>query len=98
MDTIDKILEQREAQYGSFSFVARTAQEIKSCIFLCVRSSRYDFMSDQVESLDMIASKISRILNGNPNHIDNWDDIAGYAKLVADRLRQEAKEDEQASC
>jgi len=42
---------------------------------------------DQWEALEMIATKLSRIVNGNPNKIDNWDDIAGYATLVADRLR-----------
>jgi hypothetical protein len=93
MDTISNILMQREARYGTFSFVARAAQEIKQCIFLCIRSNRNDFMSDQIESLDMIASKIARIVNGDPNYIDNWDDIAGYAKLVADRLRQQESND-----
>ena len=42
---------------------------------------------DQIEALDMIASKIARVVNGNPNHIDSWIDIAGYATLVADRLQ-----------
>jgi len=35
----------------------------------------------------MIFSKIARILNGDPNHLDSWTDIAGYATLVADRLQ-----------
>ena len=26
------------------------------------------------------------IINGDPNYIDSWVDIAGYATLVADRL------------
>jgi hypothetical protein len=39
----------------------------------------------------MIAHKIGRILNGDPDYIDSWDDIAGYAKLVADRLRGNEK-------
>jgi hypothetical protein len=34
----------------------------------------------------MIQHKISRILNGNPNHIDSWADIAGYAHIVAIRI------------
>jgi hypothetical protein len=34
----------------------------------------------------MIAHKIGRILNGDPNYADSWIDIAGYAQLVADRL------------
>jgi len=43
--------------------------------------------ADQIEALDMIAHKIARILNGDPNYADSWDDIAGYAKLVGDRLK-----------
>ena len=34
----------------------------------------------------MIFAKVGRILNGDPNYADSWIDIAGYAKLVADRL------------
>ena len=30
--------------------------------------------------------KLGRIINGNPDKVDHWTDIAGYAKLVADRL------------
>jgi hypothetical protein len=41
---------------------------------------------DQREALDMIAHKIGRILNGDPDYSDSWRDIAGYATLVADRL------------
>jgi hypothetical protein len=41
---------------------------------------------DMQESLDMIAHKIGRILSGNPNYNDHWDDIAGYAKLVSQRI------------
>lgn len=41
---------------------------------------------DQKEALEMIAHKIGRILNGDPNYHDSWHDIVGYTKLVADRL------------
>jgi len=34
----------------------------------------------------MICHKIGRIVNGDPNYYDSWADIAGYAKLVSDRL------------
>lgn len=43
--------------------------------------------SDQHEALEMNAHKVGRIINGDPNYADSWDDIAGYAKLVGDRLR-----------
>jgi hypothetical protein len=35
----------------------------------------------------MIAHKIGRIVNGDPDHVDSWVDIAGYAQLVADELQ-----------
>ena len=37
----------------------------------------------------MIFHKIGRIVNGDPNYADSWHDIAGYAKLVEDRLNKE---------
>jgi hypothetical protein len=33
------------------------------------------------------AHKIGRILAGNPDHKDHWDDIAGYTTLVARELK-----------
>ena len=36
---------------------------------------------EQAESLEMIALKIARILSGNPDYSDHWDDVIGYAKL-----------------
>lgn len=40
------------------------------------------------EALDMIVHKIGRILNGNPNYIDSFRDIAGYAELVVNYLKE----------
>jgi hypothetical protein len=45
------------------------------------------FADDQWEALEMIVHKIGRIVNGNPDVVDHWVDIAGYAKLVSDRLQ-----------
>lgn len=80
-----EILEQRGKTYGKFTDNARIAQQIKMCLHL---QPSWDSLSmDMKESLDMIASKIARIMNGDPYHVDSWDDIAGYAKLVADDVR-----------
>lgn len=52
------------------------------------RGRNWEGLSDtQRETLDMVVHKIGRILAGDPDHIDHWDDIAGYAKLVANELR-----------
>lgn len=51
--------------------------------------SKKELSSDKQEALEMIAHKIGRILNGDPNYKDSWTDIAGYAQLVADTLKDE---------
>ena len=40
----------------------------------------------QREALEMIASKLARILNGDNNYADSYHDIGGYSKLVEDDL------------
>ena len=46
----------------------------------------------QEDAIDMICVKLSRIVNGDPNHADHWHDIAGYATLAADRCAKLAAE------
>lgn len=88
-DPTTDILTERGKQYGPFVYHAQITQILKDEIRAhCVRHSTHRGLAhDQQEALDMICHKIGRIVNGNPNHIDSWDDIAGYARLVADRLR-----------
>lgn len=88
---VDAILNERANTYGSFETVAGTAQDIKSLIHTALIGNPTVLDADQVEALDMIATKIARILNGNPDHVDSWIDIAGYATLVADRLKGEIR-------
>ena len=84
---VDAILNTRATTYGSFEGVAEIAQELKALIHERITDSHKVLDADQIEAFDMIASKIARILNGDPNHLDSWIDIAGYAQLVADRLQ-----------
>ena len=79
MTNINEILSERAKNYGSFSSQAELSQNLKNVM----RSSKnWTRMSDmQRESLEMIAHKIARILNGDPNYEDSWVDIGGYANL-----------------
>lgn len=60
---------------------------VQSCLSASLKRRMHDGINwsnlspHQKEALDMIAVKISRILSGDPNHEDHWDDIAGYAFL-----------------
>ena len=80
-------LDSRATAYGIFADNARLAQALKRAMAEHAQDMGKTFADDQWEALEMIASKMSRIVNGNPDGIDNWHDIAGYATLIADRLR-----------
>jgi hypothetical protein len=84
---VGKVLDARAEQYGSFMQSADTVVRIKSIMHNAVARNNVHLYPDQLQALDMIATKISRIVHGNPNHLDSWIDIAGYATLVADRLQ-----------
>jgi hypothetical protein len=84
---VGKVLDARAEQYGSFMQSSDTVVRIKSIMHNAVARNNVHLYPDQLQALDMIATKISRIVHGNPNHLDSWIDIAGYATLVADRLQ-----------
>lgn len=81
---IDNTLTERGERYGSFAQQARITQDLKAVM---QRAPNWNKLApDQREALEMTALKIGRILNGDPHYHDNWHDIVGYNKLVADRL------------
>ena len=77
MNERDPLLVERQKTHGSFEENARYAQQLKG-IFTTGEHTRSHVHN---EALDMIALKLSRILSGQANFHDHWDDIAGYAKL-----------------
>ena len=77
-------LEQRKHTHGNFTHVADTTQNM---LALAHTTPNWHRLTDtQREALHKIFSKIARILNGDPNHADNWHDIAGYATLAEQEL------------
>lgn len=88
MSDIDAILAERGARYGSFINHAEISQKLKGLLrhYEAVRGCDLD--PDMREALEMIMHKVARILNGDPCYVDNWLDIAGYSKRVADRLQE----------
>lgn len=88
MTTIDTTLNDRAKTHGNFAHHSTITQLIKDAI-TCQPNWRI-LDPDQREALDMIAHKIGRILAGDPNHVDHWHDIAGYATLVEKRLKGES--------
>ena len=90
--SINETLEQRGARYGEFSEVAETTYQLQEAL---KRSQPSSMTSSQIIALDMICNKMARIVNGDPNYIDNWHDIAGYATLVEQELSVTSRDKEQ---
>lgn len=83
---VTAVLTERGARYGKFTDHARVTQTLKAICTRHAETQGVDLEPDQQEAIDMICHKLGRIVNGDPNYADSWVDIAGYAKLVADRL------------
>ena len=90
-DNINDILTQRGSRYGTFVGHAEVTQDLKRCMANHLAKRNKVLADDQWEALEMIAHKIGRIINGDPDYDDSWKDIAGYAELVAKRLQGEVK-------
>ena len=87
MDTKELLIE-RGKTHGPYHIHASITQQLKNVMQLQCKGGVpcwQNLDEAQRESLDMIAHKIGRILAGDPDFRDHWDDIAGYAKLVAER-------------
>lgn len=65
--------------------MARITKGIKD--HLLTGKSYEKLSNEQKLSLDMIANKMARAVNGDVNYIDNYADICGYSQLVVDSLK-----------
>ena len=74
---LDSILESRGKTHGSFSDHAM----VEASLMAVVDWDKLTMV--QRAGMRMILHKIARIIVGDPNHVDHWVDVAGYATLVA---------------
>jgi hypothetical protein len=97
--SVEQTLQDRGTRYGDFATHALITQALKDVMSgefaqageteekQGLRKVRWLQLQPMPrEALEMIVHKIGRILNGDPNYADSWHEIAGYAKLVEDRL------------
>ena len=80
---IFETLSERAKTHGDFKAVADVAQSLKE---ICYGQNALSTV--QYEALDMICSKIARIICGNNNEPDHWVDIQGYAKLAENEINE----------
>jgi hypothetical protein len=93
---ISETLTTREGQYGRYEIVSQISQDIKK---IMRQSPNYYIMPDYArESLDMIANKMARLLNGDFMLNDSWHDISGYSALVVMTNEDKETNDELDAC
>lgn len=79
MTNAKSIPEARQPDYGSFDSRAKIADGI---IRAMEASEFWDDKPARVrQALREIAGKMSRIINGDHDKADSWDDIGGYAEI-----------------
>jgi hypothetical protein len=84
INEIDAILHERGKTHGDFKVQAWIAQELKACV---ENGPNWALMTaDKREAIHMVLHKISRIVCGDPDFKDAWDDIQGYARLISNKL------------
>lgn len=83
---INSILEERGCSYGDFGSQALISQNIKAAMRHSPNWQKLP--ADMKESLEMVAHKVGRILNGDFTYADNVVDIIGYMQLVLDRMER----------
>ena len=77
--TPDGIIAERNATHGNWEQQSATAQALKDVLR---ESHNWSALTaSQREALEMICVKVSRIVNGDPNCKDHWDDVGGYGRL-----------------
>lgn len=87
MNDIDKLLAEREEQYGNAWITAGVWLNSTS-----VRNSNLFRESIFIHNFVLIMSKLARALH-SPYKADTWKDIAGYATLVANWLDEHMSEE-----
>ena len=81
----EEVINGRESKYGNFEDMATVAQGLKSVM---VGSKNWDILTNgQREALEMLATKIARILNGDPSYLDSPLDVVGYAALLLEATK-----------
>tara|TARA_R100000951_G_scaffold63860_3_gene53627 strand:+ start:5477 stop:6022 length:546 start_codon:yes stop_codon:yes gene_type:complete len=89
MSDMDETLSERGGRYGLFKDNARVTQE---ALAVFMKEPQWgDLSPTHKEFFHMTLHKMSRMICGDPNYVDNPHDIAGYAKLLEDELKEKTE-------
>ena len=75
----DALISVRRGTHGEWARQSATEQQLKDV--MRGGAAWGDMTASQRSAVEMIAVKLSRIVNGDPAYADHWQDIAGYSRL-----------------
>jgi hypothetical protein len=80
------LLRERRSTHGDWIAQSATAE----ILFQTIMVREPELSASQKQAIHMICTKLSRIACGDPDEVDHWRDIAGYAALAADAIPVDA--------
>jgi len=81
----ENLLKERGKTHGEYAEHAAATQGIMDVL---MSHRNWPHLPPMIrESLHMFAHKMGRVVTGDPCHCDHYDDIAGYAKLISQRMQ-----------
>lgn len=83
MNTVDKILKERGDTHGSYEDIVRARARMLRTLINTYRNT-HDDEYPQSYLIVMWNDMLLKLVRSaaNPNHQDNWDDLAGYGKII----------------
>lgn len=89
--TLQDLLAERGGTHGHWPTQAEISESLWLTVSNADREGRIRLTASQAQALHMICTKLGRIAVGNPDEVDHWRDIAGYATLAADEMEAKAR-------
>lgn len=88
----EDILNERKNTHGDFETASFTHHNMKELLRGPMQANGLPFY--RIEAIEAIIGKINRIVHGNHDHADHWDDIAGYAMLGRGKQQRQPETEE----
>ena len=90
-----QLIRKRAETHGNYRNTAEISSHLMAYLIdkqdYCADQKEFSFV--QRDALSNICKKLARIIAGDPNFIDHWVDIAGYAELVVEDLTEKKDND-----
>ena len=86
-DDRPEVLNERGSRYGSFEKNAVVTQRMYAAALSGENANKLPLVHK--EAIHMICHKISRMVNGDYDYLDNVVDIIGYATLLKEHLEKQ---------